>query len=166
MPDQRLALVLMTLSLSGPLAGCAPRQAPSMSDAAAATPTAGASDAGTTPAPPPDMTGVTWEWVGFSTPVEQVAVDTPDRYTLRFEPDRRVLVRADCNRGSAAYSIGEDRRMALEPFVLTKMACPPGSLSDRFVKEVGRAASYFLKEGDLYLELPVDSGTLRFRRAG
>ena len=44
------------------------------------------------------------------------------------------------------------------------MMCPPGSLSDRFVKEVGRATSYFLKDGDFFLELPVDSGTLRFRR--
>jgi hypothetical protein len=40
----------------------------------------------------------------------------------------------------------------------------PGSLSDRYVKEISRVTSYFLKDGDLFLELPVDSGTLRFRR--
>ncbi len=37
-------------------------------------------------------------------------------------------------------------------------------LSDRFAKEVSRANSYFMKDRDLFLELPVDSGTLRFRR--
>jgi len=47
---------------------------------------------------------------------------------------------------------------------LTRAMCAPGSLSDRFVKEVGRATSYFLKDGDLFLSLPIDSGTLRFRR--
>jgi heat shock protein HslJ len=75
-------------------------------------------------------------------------------------------VQADCNRGSTSYSVSADRRMTLGPIVLTRMMCLPGSLSDRFVKEVGRASSYFVKDGDLYLELPVDSGTLRFKRQG
>jgi para-nitrobenzyl esterase len=47
---------------------------------------------------------------------------------------------------------------------LTRAMCPPGSLSDRSVKKLGRATVYFLKDGDLFLDLPVDSGTLRFRR--
>jgi membrane-bound inhibitor of C-type lysozyme len=48
------------------------------------------------------------------------------------------------------------------PIALTRAACPPGSFSDRFAREVGRATSYFVKDGELFLELPVDSGTLRF----
>ena len=59
-----------------------------------------------------------------------------------------------------------DRRIALGPVALTKMACPPGSLSDRFAREVGRAAVWFQRDGDLHLDLPMDSGTLRFRRPG
>jgi hypothetical protein len=73
-------------------------------------------------------------------------VDAPERYTLRFESTGRITMQAD--------------------WALTRMMCPPGSLSDRFVKEVGRASSSFVKDGDLFLELPVDSGTLRFRRQG
>lgn len=60
--------------------------------------------------------------------------------------------------------MSHDRRLAFKPIALTRAMCPEGSLSDRFAKEVGRATSYFLKDGDLYLELPIDSGTLRFRR--
>jgi para-nitrobenzyl esterase len=115
---------------------------------------------------PSDVVGVTWEWVSLSTPVEQVKVDAPERYTIRFGRDGRVAVRADCNRGSSGYSVSADRRIALGSIVLTRMMCPPGSQDARFVNEFGRATSYFLKDGDLFLELPVDSGTLRFRREG
>jgi heat shock protein HslJ len=111
---------------------------------------------------PSNMPEVTWQWVSFTSPVEQIAVDAPERYTIRFGPDGRAAVKADCNRGNTSYSIRADRRIALGPIVLTRMMCPPGSQDARFVKELGRATSYFLKDGDLFLELPVDSGTLRF----
>jgi heat shock protein HslJ len=52
----------------------------------------------------------------------------------------------------------------LGPIALTRMACAEGSLSSRFVQELERASTYFMRDGDLYLEIPVDSGTLRFRR--
>ena len=113
---------------------------------------------------PSDVVDVTWQWISFTSPVERITVDAPDRYTIRFERTGRVALRADCNRGMAGYSAGADSRIAFQPIGLTRMLCPEGSLSGRFVKEVGRANSYFLKDGDLFLELPVDSGTLRFRR--
>jgi heat shock protein HslJ len=115
---------------------------------------------------PSNVLDATWRWVSFTSPVEQITVDAPERYTIRFGRDGRAAVGADCNRGSTSYSASPDRRIRLGPIVLTRIMCPPGSLSDRFVKEVGRASSYFLKDGDLYLELPVDSGTLRLKRQG
>jgi heat shock protein HslJ len=113
---------------------------------------------------PSDVLDVTWQWVSFRSPVEQIIVDAPERYTIRFGRDGRVAVRADCNRGSTSYSVGADRRIALGPIVLTRMMCPAGSRDARFVNDFGRATSYFLRDGYLFLELPVDSGTLRFRR--
>jgi para-nitrobenzyl esterase len=110
------------------------------------------------------MLEATWEWVSFITPVEQIVTDAPERYTIRFERAGRLAVRADCNRGGAPYSVPADRRITFQPIALTRMMCPSGSLSDRFARELGRATSYFLRDGELYLELPVDSGTLRFRR--
>jgi heat shock protein HslJ len=115
---------------------------------------------------PANVVGITWQWVSFTSPVEQVKVDAPERYTIQFNRDGRIALRADCNRGSVSYSVSVDRRIALGPVVLTRMMCPAGSLDARFVNELSRATSYFLKEGDLFLELPVDSGTLRFRRQG
>jgi heat shock protein HslJ len=107
---------------------------------------------------------VTWQWLRFRSPVEHITVDAPERYTIQFGRDGRVAVRADCNRGTASYSVSADRRIALGPIVLTRMMCPPGSQDARFINELGRATSYFMEDGYLFLELPVDSGTLRFRR--
>jgi heat shock protein HslJ len=114
--------------------------------------------------PPAALTGLTWEWVGFQSPVEVIEVDTPDRYTLTFLPGGRVSLRADCNRGSGAAGFPADRRIEVKPLALTRAMCSQGSLSDRYLRELGRAASWFIRDGQLYLELPVDSGTLRFRR--
>jgi para-nitrobenzyl esterase len=113
---------------------------------------------------PSNILDATWQWVSFTTPVEQITVDSPDRYTIRFQRDGRAVLRADCNRGTTSYSASSDRRITFRPIALTRAMCPPGSLSDRFAREVGRATSYFVKDGDVFLELPVDSGTLRFKR--
>lgn len=113
---------------------------------------------------PSSVVDVSWQWVSFTTPVEQITVDAPERYTIRFQRDGRVALKADCNRGTTGYSVGADRHIVFRPIALTRAMCPPGSLSDRFAREVGRATSYFLKGGELFLELPADSGTLRFRR--
>jgi heat shock protein HslJ len=109
-------------------------------------------------------TDVTWQWVRLTTPVEQMDIHKPERYTIWFGSDGRIALQADCNRGLGHYSVGTDRRLTFKPIALTRAMCPPGSLSDRFATDVGRATSFFLRDGDLFLELPVDSGTLRFRR--
>jgi para-nitrobenzyl esterase len=114
---------------------------------------------------PPEVLEVTWEWVSLTTPVETVTPGEPQQYTLTFTREGRVAMRADCNRGNGTYVVGVDRRITFGLFALTRAACPPGSQSDRFVRDVGRSTSYFVRNAELYLEMPVDSGTLRFRQS-
>ena len=162
------------------LSGCGEKR-PQSTPPASTPPTAGAppaSDSGAAPSgaaagPSADLTSskdmldVTWEWVRLTTtPVELMDIDEPEKYTVRFGSDGKVVLKADCNRGAGSYSVSADRKLTLKPIGLTRMMCPPGSLSNRFAKEVGRATSYFMRNGDLFLELPADSGTLRFRRPG
>ena len=113
---------------------------------------------------PAGIVDVTWEWVSFTTPVEQIQPDAPARYTIRFQADGRIAMQADCNRGMGRWTARPDRVSQIASMALTRMMCPPGSLGERFAREAGRATIWFQKEGDLYLDLPVDSGTLRFRR--
>jgi heat shock protein HslJ len=42
------------------------------------------------------------------------------------------------------------------------MACPPDSLDSAFMRDLQRVVSFFVDSGTLYLELPDDSGTMKF----
>ncbi len=121
-----------------------------------------ASQAGRLPA---EMREAAWHWTGTAAPADTVTVADPTRYTLAFVQESRVHLRADCNRGSGQYTHGVGRRIAFGPIALTRMACPSGSLSDRFVRDVERAERYALTDGILLLTLPDGAGTMRFMRA-
>jgi heat shock protein HslJ len=102
--------------------------------------------------------------VALVTPVETVKPERPERYTVRFERTGRLVVRADCNRGGGPYTVTTERRISLGPIALTRVGCPPGSLGDRFARDLARVAIYFVRDGAFFLEMPVDSGTFQFRR--
>ena len=149
--------LLLFLALTN---GCAPQAPPATPQPTPAAPQPAPTDT----ALPSEVLDVTWQWESLVTPVETVKPDCPELYTLQLDRSGRVAVRADCNRGSGPYTVSTGRRITLGAMALTRAACPPDSLSDRFVRDVGRVSSYFVRDGALFLEMPVDSGTLRFRR--
>jgi len=106
----------------------------------------------------------TWQWVATVTPVEKITVPDPERYSIRLTDDGKVQARFDCNGGGGHYQISEGR-LSFGPLLSTRMACPPDSLDGPFMKDLQRVVSFFVQDGDLYLELPLDSGTMRFRPA-
>jgi len=106
----------------------------------------------------------TWQWVSTVTPVEKITVPKPERYTIRLTENGKVQARFDCNGGGGTYQISEGR-LSFGPLLSTRMACPPDSLDGPFMRDLQRVASFFLQDGELYLELPFDSGTMRFRPA-
>jgi heat shock protein HslJ len=108
-----------------------------------------------------EIVGVTWRWQGTQTPVEQIAVDAPERYTLELLPDGRVSVQADCNRVGGTYALTASQ-LELSLTTSTKAACPPDSQSDRYIRDLGAAVIYFMEGGELFLDLKFDSGTMRF----
>lgn len=112
---------------------------------------------------PDAATSKVWQWERTVTPVETIVSPAPDRYTIELATNGRMLVRADCNRGTGSYQIGEGK-LAFGPIATTRMACPPGSLDGRFLRDLQRANSFFVEGGKLFIELPMDSGTLHFRR--
>jgi len=106
----------------------------------------------------------TWQWVGTITPVEKVTVADPGRYTIRMTDDGKAQARFDCNRGGGTYVISEGK-LSFGPLLSTRMACPADSLDGPFMRDLQRVISFFVQDGDLYLEMPYDSGTMRFRPA-
>ena len=108
--------------------------------------------------------GKTWQWEATVTPAERIIVPAPERYTLLLKSGGRADIRFDCNRGGGGYRISNGK-LSFDPMVSTRMACPEGSLDNIFMRDLQRVLSFFVENGQLYLELPHDSGTMRFREA-
>ena len=111
---------------------------------------------------PQAVLGKTWQWESTTNPVEKIVVPDPERYTVFLGGDGRAQMMFDCNRGGGGFEIGQGR-LKFGPLMSTRMACAPDSLDTVFMRDLQRVVSFFLRNGRLYLELPYDSGTLKFR---
>jgi len=114
---------------------------------------------------PQSVLNKNWQWVSTITPVEKIAVPNPERYTIILTDDGKLQARFDCNRGGGEYKISEGK-LSFGPLLSTRMACPPDTLDRPFMRDLQRVTSFFLQDGLLYLELPYDSGTMKFRPEG
>lgn len=114
----------------------------------------------------PSLTGITWQWNSLTTPVgEIVTPPDPSLYTILFnEPEGdqgTAEILADCNDVGATYIVeGDSIDITLGPSTLA--ACGEESLDQLFLSSLEEAAIYFFQDGDLYLDLFIDSGTMRF----
>jgi len=114
------------------------------------------------------LTGVTWQWVSFTDPLEQITIDDPSRYTLTFDEAEggtgQAAIKADCNDVAATYTVdGSSINIEMGPSTLA--ACPEDSLDQQYLTNLSNAAIFFFEEGDLFLDLWADGGTMRFAAA-
>ena len=114
---------------------------------------------------PQKILGTTWQWESTITPVEKITVPAPERYTIFLQADGKAQMRFDCNRGGGGFNISPGK-LSFGPLMSTRMACAPDSLDSAFMRDLQRVASFFVDNGTLYLELPYDSGTMKFRPEG
>lgn len=115
--------------------------------------TAGAQD--------PMLTGPLWllEEIVYNNDTMTVP-DDPEDYSIQFFDDGSLGVRVDCNVGNGIYEVDSSDFITLQAFTLA--ACGPESLDNEFRQGLSDAVNYFFLEGDLYMDLPVDTGTLKF----
>ena len=127
--------------------------------------TSGLPDENTRSNDPQSVLNKTWQWVSTITPVEKVAVSNPERYTIILTEDGKLQARFDCNRSGGEFKISPGK-LFFGPMMSTRMACPEDSLDGPFMRDLQRVTSFFVQIGLLYLELPYDSGTMKFRPEG
>ena len=127
----------------------------------------GAENVPVIPTPPlsASLTGVTWQWVSFTDPLEQVTIEEPSRYTVAFDEAvdgaGQVAIKADCNDVAGTYTVdGSNIGIVTGPSTLA--ACPEDRLDQQFLVSLSNAVIFFFEEGDLFLDLSADSGTMRF----
>lgn len=112
------------------------------------------------------LTGTTWEWVSTSTGADLIDVADPTRYTITFSEDGNAAIKADCNNVIASYETGDNSSMTITLGPSTLMACPDDSQVDLFLAGLPNIVIYSFIDGDLVLDQPLDSGSMRFRAAG
>ena len=111
-----------------------------------------------------EIGGIVWTWQGSTYGNDTVtAPDDPTRYTILLMPEGHLSVKIDCNAGGGRWTL-DGSAISLELTHATTAACPPGSLADRFMRDLAAARIAFMRNGDLYLDLMYDSGTMRFGR--
>lgn len=109
----------------------------------------------------PKLTGETWQWLGTVTPVEEITAADPTRYNIVFNADGTANIKADCNSVLAEYTT-DGSVIAITPGPTTLVACPPDSQDQLYLQQLSAAAIYFFQDGDLYIDLFADAGTMRF----
>jgi D-alanyl-D-alanine carboxypeptidase len=114
------------------------------------------------------LTANPWQWVSFTSPVEEVKIDSPERYLLTFAAEGAVTIVADCNNAGGTYTADAPTPGSLTILIgtVTTAACQPGSRSEQFLTLVAGAARYFFEDGRLFIDLMADGGTLVFAPAG
>jgi heat shock protein HslJ len=112
------------------------------------------------------LTGTTWELQQIQLNDGQVfTADPPQNYTLEFAANGEVFVQADCNRAIGSFTEGQDNRLNITMGATTLAACPPDSISNDYLRFINEANSFFFMDGQLFIELKFDSGTMQFAPA-
>jgi para-nitrobenzyl esterase len=149
--------VLMLLPLLA-IAACAPRG------------TGGPVLPGTINAPPPPiaapgdalLTGIAWSWQGTqASDGARTVPESPERYSVEFQPGGRANIRADCNRGSASYLL-DGGALSFGPIALTRAMCPPGSREADFLAGLRNVSGQRFDGSALVLTLKGETGAMRF----
>lgn len=113
-----------------------------------------------------EVAGTIWQWEQTRYNDDNMTVPAdPKNYTVQFRVDGTVNVKADCNLKGGTYSASaKEKRLSIEITHSTMAACPEGSLEDEFVRALSTATLYFIKDGDLYIDLKYDTGTIHLAR--
>lgn len=102
-----------------------------------------------------------WEWIAGGLTSKPEAVAIPARYTIEFQVEHRVVVRADCNRGIGPWRM-DGGKVSIGPLSMSKRICGADSRGPEFQAALEATSRWYLRDDALFLELPNDRGMLRF----
>jgi len=112
-----------------------------------------------------DLVGVTWQWIGLreTMPAAQSLIPDAYNYTLTFNEDGTVNIKADCNAAMGSYQLtSEELTISLGPTTLAE--CGPDSSYSQFLSLLEQAASVGTGYGNLVITLADDAGEMFFSR--
>ncbi|MFA7288166.1 MAG: META domain-containing protein [Melioribacteraceae bacterium] len=103
-----------------------------------------------------------WKWVATTYENDKLDVKMSDDYTIELKDNGRIIVKADCNRGFGKIEM-DDHKLLVGEMSLTKMECPEGSLSGKFLNELSNATVYSTDANSLMITLK-DNSVMKFTK--
>ncbi len=128
--------------------------------AAAQTPAAPAESA----AQAASLVGPVWQWEKFvdvATGKASMDVKDPQNYTVTFQADGTVAMKADCNNAAGTYT-ADGAKLTISIGPVTLAACGPDSLGETFLIDLTSAGTYAIEGGKLMIDLMADGGRMVF----
>lgn len=99
------------------------------------------------------MAGPEWQLVSVKMASgDGLQPDDPEDYTIRFASSGSFSAQADCNRVLGDWRLAR-LELAILPGPTTRVACPQGPLSDRFIELISDANFAFLPADDMLVVL-------------
>jgi heat shock protein HslJ len=96
-------------------------------------------------------------------------IDVPDeraKYTLELQADGTATMQADCNRGHGSWMSISAGQLQFGPIASTRVLCPPGSLSEKYLAQFKWVRSYVTRDGHLFLATMADGSIIEFEPDG
>ena len=123
--------------------------------------TIGAAACDENPVSPTEIRNVTWKLESIERPgTATITVPNPDQFTVRFETNGRLAVRADCNTCGGGYVL-DGSSVSISNLACTLIACPVPGLDTTFTMALGNVRSAAFSNNQL--TLTGNGFTLRFR---
>ena len=109
-----------------------------------------------------EITCIVWKWQQTLYYNDTRSVpDDPGNYTVSFDSKENLFIWADCSLGGGNYVV-ERKVIAEEVTHTTRAMNSPDSLERTFIKDLNAARIYFKRNGNLYIDLKYDIGTMKF----
>ena len=98
-------------------------------------------------------------------PASQSVVPNPENYTITFNDDDTLSIKADCNQVTGSYTLnGSDLTITLGASTLA--FCGEASQDTIYLASLSRVSSYAIESGELQLSFPDDGGKMDFQNGG
>jgi len=108
------------------------------------------------------LVGPTWQWIGeMDATAVPTPIPNPQNYTVKFNADGTVNIKADCNSVNGTYTVnGSALTIMIGP--TTGAFCGEASLDQKFLQSLQQVVSYSSGGNQLYLQLAGGAGQLQF----
>jgi heat shock protein HslJ len=114
------------------------------------------------------ITGIVWQWNGviLKAQDQDVTVPNPENYTITFNPDGTVKVKADCNIVAGQYWLTQGS-LTINLGAGTLAACGPDSMEKQFRQLLNTSSQGAIQpDGQLYIYMTANSGRMSFTNGG